>query len=60
MSGTRVYAQEIGGSGLDARYLGTVKEDENATAAALRLLKSVQRVSVYRGEVIAWGVLQRA
>ncbi len=52
---TYVYTQYVGGSGLDARYVGTVNEPPEIVADHLRTVRSVQTVEVYGDEVIAFG-----
>ncbi len=53
---THVYTQYVGGSGLDARYVGTVSEPPEMVANHLRTVHGVQTVEVYSDEVIAFGL----
>lgn len=52
---THVYMHYVGGSGLDARYVGTVKESPETVAKELLAISTVQTVEVYGDEVIAFG-----
>ena len=53
---THVYSQYVGGSGLDARYIGTVSESPETVAVQLQAISNVRTVKVYGNEVIAFGL----
>ncbi len=53
---TRVYTQYVGGSGLDARYIGTVNESPKVIAEQLRKVKGIVTVHEYGEEVLAFGL----
>ena len=63
---THVYTQYVGGSGLDARYIGTVKESPKIVAEQLRAVKGISHVEIFalingrdhrtvNNEVVAFG-----
>ncbi|KKM96266.1 hypothetical protein LCGC14_1179780 [marine sediment metagenome] len=51
----RVYAQYIGASALDARYLGTVEESPEYVAETLRNTENISYVTVHGNDVVAYG-----
>ena len=55
MPKTRVYAQYVGGSGLDARYLGTVEGSPTEIAKHLWTVKGIVSVDIFEKEVIVYG-----
>ena len=49
---TRVYAQYVGDSAFDARYVGTVEDTPEVVTEVLRAVKEVTSVEIDKDEVI--------